>query len=62
VVDNRAPLKWFSWPYNAAMPRKLIWIKDQKFQGFGCSECQWVFKGHSQALEFQRWVRLTQQE
>lgn len=26
------------------MPRKLVWINDQNFQGFGCSECQWVFK------------------
>jgi hypothetical protein len=25
------------------MPRKLVWIKNQNFQGFGCSECQWVF-------------------
>ena len=30
--------------YNAAMPRKLVWIKTQNFQGFGCFECQWVFK------------------
>jgi hypothetical protein len=26
------------------MPRRLIWIESQKFAGFGCSECQWVFK------------------
>jgi hypothetical protein len=26
------------------MPRKLVWIKRQKLQGFGCSECNWVFK------------------
>jgi hypothetical protein len=30
--------------YNAAMPRKLVWIEVQNFQGFGCSECEWVFK------------------
>jgi hypothetical protein len=30
--------------YNAAMPRRLVWIESQKFAGFGCSECQWVFK------------------
>jgi hypothetical protein len=26
------------------MPRKLVWIEKQNFQGFGCSECNWVFK------------------
>jgi hypothetical protein len=25
------------------MPRNLVWIKSQNFEGFGCSECQWVF-------------------
>ena len=30
--------------YTAPMPRKLVWIEGQKFQGFGCSECNWVFK------------------
>ena len=29
--------------YNAAMRRKLVWVQDQTFQGYGCSECQWVF-------------------
>ena len=26
------------------MPRKLVWIQSQNFEGFGCSECHWVFK------------------
>ena len=26
------------------MPRKLIWIARQSFEGFGCSECNWAFK------------------
>jgi hypothetical protein len=26
-----------------AMPRKLVWIERQNFQGYGCSECAWVF-------------------
>ena len=26
------------------MLRKLVWIGNQNFQGFGCSECNWVFK------------------
>jgi len=26
------------------MPRKLVWIENQSFQGFGCSECNWVFR------------------
>jgi hypothetical protein len=25
------------------MKRKLIWIEEQLFQGWGCSECTWVF-------------------
>jgi len=26
------------------MPRNLVWLQNQNFQGFGCSECNWVFK------------------
>jgi hypothetical protein len=26
-----------------AMRRKLVWVERQKFQGWGCSECAWVF-------------------
>jgi hypothetical protein len=26
------------------MPRKLVWVENQDFQGFGCSECKWVFE------------------
>ena len=26
------------------MPRQLAWVEKQTFQGFGCSECNWVFK------------------
>jgi hypothetical protein len=26
------------------MARKLVWIENQNFQGFGCSQCDWVFK------------------
>jgi hypothetical protein len=25
------------------MSRKLVWIEQQRFRGFGCSECVWVF-------------------
>jgi hypothetical protein len=28
----------------AAMNRKLVWIEQERFRGFGCSECAWVFK------------------
>jgi hypothetical protein len=31
------------WAYTAAMLRKLVWIESQSFEGFGCSECNWVF-------------------
>jgi len=26
------------------MPRELVWIHSQNFEGFGCSECHWVFE------------------
>jgi hypothetical protein len=29
------------------MARKLVWIETKNFEGFGCSECQWVFKSSS---------------
>jgi hypothetical protein len=25
------------------MRRKLVWIERRNFQGYGCSECPWVF-------------------
>jgi len=25
------------------MNRKLVWIEQPHFRGFGCSECAWVF-------------------
>jgi hypothetical protein len=37
---------FYTWvrAYTAAMPRKLVWIENQNFQGFRCSECNWKFK------------------
>ena len=29
------------------MNRKLIWVERPKFNGFGCSACDWVFKASS---------------
>ncbi len=26
------------------MSRKLVWIEQQRFRGFGCSECGWRFQ------------------
>jgi len=26
------------------MKRKLVWIEQPHFRGFGCSECSWRFK------------------
>jgi hypothetical protein len=26
-----------------AMRRKLVWVKNRKFQGWVCSECAWAF-------------------
>ncbi len=28
----------------AAMSRTLVWIEQQRFRGFGCSDCGWRFK------------------
>jgi hypothetical protein len=25
------------------IPRRLVWIDEKRFRGFGCSECAWVF-------------------
>jgi hypothetical protein len=25
------------------MRRQLVWIEEQRFEGWGCSECAWVF-------------------
>jgi hypothetical protein len=25
------------------MSRKMVWIEQQRFRGWGCSECAWVF-------------------
>ena len=29
------------------MSRKLVWIEQQRFRGWGCSECSWVFNPSS---------------
>jgi hypothetical protein len=26
------------------MHRTLVWIEEQRFHGWGCSECAWVFQ------------------
>jgi len=26
------------------LPRKLVWIDEIRYRGFGCSECAWVFR------------------
>jgi hypothetical protein len=31
-------------PQRALISRTLVWIEQQHFRGFGCSECGWVFK------------------
>jgi len=25
------------------MSRKLVWIEQRRFRGWGCSECAWIF-------------------
>jgi len=31
-------------PQRAVMDRTLVWIEQQHFLGFGCSECGWRFE------------------
>ena len=33
------------------MPRKLVWVEGQNLQGFGCSQCDWVFKPSGAPLD-----------
>ena len=33
------------------MPRKLVWVKGQNLQGFGCSESDWLFKPSGAPLD-----------
>jgi hypothetical protein len=42
-----------------AMSRKLIWIEQQRFRGFGCSECAWRFSssGPPKGLSFDEMMR-----
>jgi hypothetical protein len=42
------------------MSRKLVWIEQQRFRGFGCSECAWVFNPSSASnFELQRDKKFT---
>jgi len=43
-----------------AMSRKLVWIEQQRFRGFGCSECGWRFKpsGVPTATSFDELMRM----
>jgi len=47
------------------MPRKLVWLEENRFRGFACSECSWRFESSAaptgksfdemmQNFEFQR--------
>lgn len=29
--------------FNRGMPRKLVWVEEDRFCGFACSECSWQF-------------------
>jgi hypothetical protein len=32
------------------MPRKLVDVESRKVQGFGCSECNWVFTSFGEVV------------
>jgi hypothetical protein len=48
--------------------RELIWIQERHFQGWGCSECAWVFRpsgppaGNSLQEMKENYVRLRDEE
>jgi len=41
------------------MRRKLVWIEQQRFRGFGCSECGWRFQpsGRPDGASFDEMMR-----
>ena len=47
---------FYTWleAYTPAMPRQRVWIEKPNFQGFGRSECNWVFKPSSALLRESR--------
>jgi hypothetical protein len=47
TASKACPVLDIEQAYTAAMPRKLVWVENQKFEGFGCSGCNWVFKPFS---------------
>jgi len=42
------------------MSRQLVWIDQQRFRGFGCSECGWRFKssGRPVGTSFDEMMRI----
>jgi len=45
--ERLVPLRQAGTRWGAAtntMSRKLVWIEQERFRGFGCSECNWRFK------------------
>jgi len=33
-------------------PRRLVWIDENRFRGFGCSECAWVFNSSGSPIGY----------
>jgi hypothetical protein len=45
MAEPLGTVLFYTWlVYTAGMPRKLVWIENQSFHGFSCSECNWMFK------------------
>ena len=30
--------------FGKGVARKLVWVEESRFRGFGCSECAWLFR------------------
>jgi len=43
-VPGEQPFARWGAATEAAMSRRLVWIEQDRFRGFGCSECGWRFK------------------
>ncbi len=40
---QRAGIRWGA-ESEAAVSRRLVWLEQQRFRGFGCSDCDWRFE------------------
>ena len=42
------------------MAREMVWVERERFEGWACSNCEWIFRGSGQVVgtsieEMKRW-------